>query len=204
MPRVLWPYRALRAGHEVVCLARTPAKLDDRPWRDRVEVRRCDVMSSAEVVEALEGCDVAYYLIHSMGDQTDFADADRVAAENFANGAGANQLQRLVYLGGLGRGEDLSPHLASRQEVGRTLAAGPTPVTELRASVVIGAGSVSFEMLRYLTEVLPVMVTPRWVETRTQPIAIRDVLAYLVAVLDDEADSNIYEIGGPTSSPIAK
>jgi uncharacterized protein YbjT (DUF2867 family) len=189
--------RLLEAGNQVVCLARTPAKLDDRPWRDRVEVRRCDVLAKEDVVDALLGCDVAYYLIHSMGDQADFADADRVAAENFANGAAANHLQRLVYLGGLGRGEDLSPHLASRQEVGRTLAAGPTPVTELRASVVIGAGSVSFEMLRYLTEVLPVMVTPRWVETRTQPIAIRDVLAYLVAVLDDDAGSVIYEIGGP-------
>lgn len=189
--------RLLEAGHEVVCLARTPAKLDDRPWRDRVEVRRCDVLERDDVVGALEGCEVAYYLIHSMGDRADFANADRTAAENFSAGAAANRLQRLVYLGGLGRGDNLSHHLASRQEVGRTLAAGATPVTELRASVVIGAGSVSFEMLRYLTEVLPVMVTPRWVETRTQPIAIRDVLAYLVAVLGDDSGSVIYEIGGP-------
>src|SRR5690606_18416819 len=144
-----------------------------RPWRDRVEVRRCDVLERGDVIGALEGCDAAYYLIHSMGGEADFADADRTAAENFAAGAAANELLRLVYLGGLGRGDNLSHHLASRQEVGRTLAAGATPVTELRASVVIGAGSVSFEMLRYLTEVLPVMVTPRWVETRTQPIAIR-------------------------------
>jgi uncharacterized protein YbjT (DUF2867 family) len=189
--------RLLAAGHQVVCLARTPAKLDDRPWRDRVEVRRCDVMIAEDVEQALEGCDAAYYLIHSMGEQADFADADRTAAENFARGAEINRLQRTVYLGGLGGAEDLSDHLASRQEVGRVLAGGATPVTELRASVVIGAGSVSFEMLRYLTEVLPVMVTPRWVETRTQPIAIRDVLTYLVAVLDDEARSVVYEIGGP-------
>ena len=189
--------RLLAAGHQVVCLARTPAKLDDRPWRDRVEVRRCDVMIADDVERALEGCDAAYYLIHSMGEQADFADADRTAAENFARGAEVNRLQRIVYLGGLGGAEDLSDHLASRQEVGGVLAGGATPVTELRASVVIGAGSVSFEMLRYLTEVLPVMVTPRWVETRTQPIAIRDVLTYLVAVLDDDARSVVYEIGGP-------
>jgi uncharacterized protein YbjT (DUF2867 family) len=189
--------RLLEAGHDVVCLARTPAKLDDRPWRDRVEVRPCDVLAAGDVVAGLKDCSAAYYLIHSMGGQREFADADRRAASNFARGAAANGLERIVYLGGLGRGPGLSPHLASRQEVGRILAAGPTAVTELRASVVIGAGSVSFEMLRYLTEVLPVMVTPRWVETRTQPIAIRDVLAHLVGALDDETRSATYEIGGP-------
>jgi uncharacterized protein YbjT (DUF2867 family) len=171
--------------------------LDDRPWRQQVEVRRCDVERREEVVTALEGCDAAYYLIHSMGGEADFADADRIAAANFAAGSAANDLDRIIYLGGLGHGKDLSDHLASRQEVGRVLADGPTAVTEFRASVVIGAGSVSFEMLRYLTEVLPAMVTPRWVTTRTQPIAIRDVLSYLIAGLDDDAGSAVYEIGGP-------
>lgn len=189
--------RLLAAGHQVVCLARTPAKLDDRPWHDRVEVRACDVLVAEEVEQALEGCDAAFYLIHSMGEQADFAHADRTAAENFARGAEGNRLQRIIYLGGLGRAGDLSDHLASRQEVGQVLAQGATPVTELRASVVIGAGSVSFEMLRCLTEVLPVMVTPRWVETKTQPIAIRDVLSYLMAALDDDTRSAVYEIGGP-------
>ncbi|MBT8211577.1 MAG: NAD(P)H-binding protein, partial [Acidimicrobiia bacterium] len=187
----------LEAGHEVVCLVRTPAKLDDRPWRSQVEVRRCDVLDGPQLDECLEGCDAAYYLIHSMGSVNDFSSADRDAAANFAAAAEKHSLQRIVYLGGLGNGSELSPHLASRQEVGEVLAAGATPVTEMRAAVVIGSGSVSFEMLRYLTEVLPVMTTPRWVETKCQPIAIRDVLAYLVAALDDDADSHVYEIGGP-------
>jgi uncharacterized protein YbjT (DUF2867 family) len=187
----------LDRGHQVVCLARTPGKLDDRPWRAQVEVRRADVLSSDDMIAALAGCDAAYYLIHSMGEQADFADADRTAAGNFVAGAAHNDLSRIVYLGGLGEGADLSKHLESRQEVGRVLARGATPVTELRASVVIGSGSVSFEMLRYLTEVLPVMVTPRWVDTLTQPIAISDVLDYLVAVLDDEEGHHVYEVGGP-------
>ena len=189
--------RLLETGHEVVCLARTPAKLDNRPWRPQVEVRKCDALDADQVLAALSGCDAAYYLIHSMEGSGDFADTDRKAAENFAAAAAANRLSRIVYLGGIGHDEDLSAHLASRQEVGRALANGPTPVTELRAGIVIGSGSVSFEMLRYLTEVLPVMITPRWVETLTQPIAIRDVLAYLVAVLDDEPENRIYEVGGP-------
>jgi uncharacterized protein YbjT (DUF2867 family) len=187
----------LAAGHEVVCLARKPEKLENRPWQQDVEVRRCDVLEADQVAAALEGCDAAYYLIHSMGSAGDFAEADRLAAANFSAAAAANHVARIVYLGGLGTDEDLSRHLASRQEVGAVLAAGGTPVTEMRAAVVIGSGSVSFEMLRYLTEVLPVMTTPRWVETRCQPIAIHDVLAYLVAALDDDPGSHTYELGGP-------
>jgi uncharacterized protein YbjT (DUF2867 family) len=188
----------LEAGHEVVCLARNPAKLDRRSWRDRVEIRAADVLDRASLDTALEGCDAAYYLVHSMGSSADFADADRVAAEHFATAAAVAGLGRIVYLGGLGDEDDqLSPHLSSRHEVGRVLASGATPVTEMRAAVIIGSGSVSFEMLRYLTEVLPVMVTPRWVQTHCQPIAIRDVLSYLVAALDDEAGDHVYELGGP-------
>lgn len=189
--------RLTRAGHDVVCLARDPDKLLDRPWRGDVEVRRFDVLDEEEALAGLQGCEVAYYLIHSMGDQSDFADADRTAAQNFARAAEFNGLERIIYLGGIVNDDALSAHLASRREVGETLALGSTAVTELRAGIVIGSGSVSFEMLRYLTEVLPVMVTPRWVETLTQPIAIKDVLAYLAAVLDDEAGDHIYEIGGP-------
>lgn len=189
--------KLIEAGHDVVCLARTPAKLSDRLWRSAVEVRQCDVLDAGQVLAALEDCDVAYYLIHSMGDHSDFADADRTAAKNLAVAAEAQHLDRIVYLGGIVHADELSDHLASRQEVGETLAEGSTPVTELRAGIVIGSGSVSFEMLRYLTEVLPVMITPRWVNTSTQPIAIRDVLAYLTAVLDDEPGDHTYEIGGP-------
>ncbi|MFP3913445.1 MAG: SDR family oxidoreductase [Actinomycetota bacterium] len=187
----------LEAGHEVVCLARTPGKLSDRPWQDRVEVRQADVLDLDGTRRALSGCEAAYFLIHSLGEGEGFSDTERTGAANFATAAGDARLRRIVYLGGLGPEEGLSPHLASRHEVGKTLSSGPTPVTELRAAVVIGSGSMSFEMLRYLTEVLPVMTTPRWVETRCQPIAIRDVLAYLIAALDDEPGSHVYEIGGP-------
>ena len=191
--------RLVEEGHEVVCLARNPGKLDDRLWRDRVEVRYGDVAKPESLDAALAGCEAAYYLVHSMGGPANFAAADRDAARAFAEAAAANNLQRIVYLGGLGSAEDetLSEHLTSRHETGAVLAEGSVPVTEVRAAVIIGSGSVSFEMLRYLTEVLPVMVTPTWVSTRCQPIAIRDVLAYLVAVLDDDEGNHIYEIGGP-------
>lgn len=190
--------KLLNEGHEVVCLARNPAKLAARPWHSQVEVRRADVLERDSLDAALSGCDAAYYLVHSMGSSSDFEDADRTAAEHFAAAAEAAGVQRIVYLGGLGSETDeLSSHLASRHEVGRLLASRSTPVTELRAAVIIGSGSVSFEMLRYLTEVLPMMVTPSWVQTRCQPIAIRDVLSYLVAVLDDDDGSHVYEIGGP-------
>ncbi len=187
----------LEEGHEVVCLVRNPAKLDADVWRGSVEVRRADVLEPESLEAALDGCDAAYYLVHSMGGGNDFENKDQTAAVNFAAAAAANGLERIIYLGGMGEEEDLSPHLRSRHEVGATLAAGNTPVTELRAAVVIGSGSISFEMLRYLTEVLPVMVTPKWVETMCQPIAIRDVLAYLVAALGDEAGDHVYEVGGP-------
>ena len=189
--------RLLADGHGVVCLARNPSKLDDRPWRDHVSVIRCDVTKRGDAERALNDVDVAYYLIHSMGSSDDFADADRKAATYFREAADKNGVDRIVYLGGLGAGGDLSSHLASRQEVGQVLAAGRTPVTELRAAVVIGSGSVSFEMLRYLTEVLPAMVTPRWVNTMCQPVAIRDVIAALVAAGGEQGESVVYEIGGP-------
>ncbi len=189
----------LEAGHEVVCLARNPEKLAQRSWRELVEARQADVLDTASVDAAMADCDAAYYLIHSMGSSPDFEDADRRAAANFAAAAESAGLRRIIYLGGLGGSDDdLSPHLSSRHEVGDLLRAGATPVTEMRAAVIIGSGSMSFEMLRYLTEMLPVMITPSWVRTRCQPIAIRDVLAFLVAALADEgAEDQIHELGGP-------
>lgn len=191
--------RLIAEGHEVVCLARNPAKLAGRSWSDDVRSVAADVLQPETLPGALEGCETAYYLIHSMGSAESFQDADRIAAANFAEAAEGAGVSRIIYLGGLGEEDDtLSAHLGSRHEVGRTLAAGPVPVTELRAAVIIGSGSVSFEMLRYLTEVLPAMVTPSWVQTRCQPIAIRDVLTYLVESLDEDAPGHtIYEIGGP-------
>jgi uncharacterized protein YbjT (DUF2867 family) len=191
----------LAAGHSVRCLARTPAKLAGRSWVDDVEVVRGDVLDADGMRDAMEGVDAAYYLVHSMDGEGGFRERDRRAAETFRDAAAAAGVDRIVYLGGLGHGGDgdeLSEHLDSRHEVGRILADGPVPVTELRAAIIIGSGSASFEMLRNLVEVLPVMTTPRWVETRCQPIAIRDVLHYLVAVLDEpDAAGRVLEVGGP-------
>jgi uncharacterized protein YbjT (DUF2867 family) len=190
--------RLLEQGHRIRCMTRDPGRLSLDPWRDQVEVVRGDVLDPATLAAALDGCDFAYYLVHSMGHADDFGEVDRTGAENFRKAADNAGLERIVYLGGLGRTDErLSKHLASRQEVGRILASGSTPVTEVRAAVIIGAGSVSFEMLRYLTEVLPVMTTPKWVRTRCQPIAIRSVLEILTGVLEDEPVSRVLEVGGP-------
>ena len=189
----------LEAGHEVRCLARNPDKLSDHGWRDRVEVVAGDVFDRKSLDAALAGCRAAFYLIHSMGTSDgSFAERDREAAIMFCDAASSGGLRRIVYLGGLGGGEDLSEHLASRHEVGSVLRSGPTPVTEVRAAVIIGSGSVSFEMMRYLTEVLPVMITPRWVRTLCQPIAIRNILEILAAAIDhDSHEDQMWEVGGP-------
>ncbi len=173
----------LAAGHSVRCLARSPGKLRDHLWAGRVEVVRGDVTDRDSVRAALEGTDVAYYLVHALGSGSGFEEADRRAAGLFGEAARAAGVRRIVYLGGLtpeGVPErELSPHLRSRAEVGRILMASGVPTAALRAAVIIGSGSASFEMLRYLTERLPAMVTPSWVSTRTQPIAVRDVLRLL-------------------------
>lgn len=192
--------RLLEQGHEVRCMTRDWEQVTLDPWRDQVEVVAADALEPETLGPALAGCDAAYFLIHAMkGSPQRFAEEGRQAAANFRDAADEAGLRRVVYLGGLGSEEDdLSEHLASRQEVGRVLATGRTPVTELRAAVIIGSGSMSFEMIRHLTEVLPVMMTPRWVETKCQPIAVRNVLEILVSVLDDpEPINRIYDIGGP-------
>ncbi len=187
----------LDAGCRVRCLARTPAKLEDVTWRRDVEVVAGSV--GDDLTETLSGIDVAVYLVHSIGQGPDWATTEGRDASNFARWAAEAGVGRIVYLGGLGRdGDDLSVHLRSRHAVGRALASTGVDVVELRAGVVIGAGSASFEMLRYLVEVLPVMVTPRWVTTRCQPIAISDILALLVrAVTDTDLAAGTYEVGGP-------
>ncbi|MGW1509664.1 SDR family oxidoreductase [Streptomyces sp. NPDC002394] len=192
----------LDGGHRVRCLARHPDRLRDFPWVDRVEAVRGDVTDAASLRGALDGVDVAYYLVHSMSSTAEFEDKDRRAARVFAAEARSAGVRRIVYLGGLtppGVPEgELSPHLRSRAEVGRILLGSGVPTTVLRAAVVIGSGSASFEMLRYLTERLPVMVTPSWVGSRVQPIAVRDVLRYLVGSADMPADVNrTFDIGGP-------
>ncbi|GAA1638737.1 SDR family oxidoreductase [Nonomuraea maheshkhaliensis] len=188
----------LAAGHEVRCMARSPERLRDHPWRERTEIVRADAAEPEQVLAALENIDVAYYLIHTMGGSRHFADEDREAAEVFAAAAGRAGVRRIVYLGGLAPRESLSPHLRSRAEVGEIFLRGPVPAVVLRAAVIIGSGSASFEMLRYLTERLPIMTTPRWVASRTQPIAVRDVLRYLTAWAAVPGEVNrAFDIGGP-------
>ncbi|MET8159979.1 SDR family oxidoreductase [Sphaerisporangium sp. NPDC005289] len=188
----------LEAGHAVRCMARSSARLRGQVWRDRVEVAEADATDLAATRAALEEVDVAFYLIHTMAAGRDFAERDRAAARTFAVAAREAGVRRIVYLGGLTPAERPSPHMRSRAEVEAILRCSGVPTVAYRASVIIGSGSVSFEMLRYLTERLPVMTTPRWVRTRTQPIAIRDVLRYLVRALDiPPGAERAYDIGGP-------
>ena len=185
------------AGHQVRCLARRPEYLRERVGGG-TEVVAGDVLDAATLPPALAGTDAAYYLVHSMGATGSFEETDRRGAEVFGAAARGTGVRRLVYLGGLGRDAGLSPHLASRHEVGRILRGSGVPTVELRASIVIGSGSLSFEMIRALVDRLPVMITPRWVHTLAQPIAIEDLVAYLVAALDvDLPGSAVVEIGGP-------
>ncbi|WP_217180091.1 SDR family oxidoreductase [Streptomyces sp. AC495_CC817] len=192
----------LEAGYSVRCLARSPGKLRDHPWAGRVEVVGGDVTDAESVGAAMEGVDVAYYLVHALGTGRGFEETDRRAAEIFGERARAAGVRRIVYLGGLTPAgvpeHELSPHLRSRAEVGRVLLASGVPTAVLRAAVIIGSGSASFEMLRHLTERLPVMVTPSWVRTRIQPIAVRDVLRLLVGCAGLPEDVNrTFDIGGP-------
>ncbi|MDQ6859412.1 MAG: SDR family oxidoreductase [Chloroflexota bacterium] len=196
--------RLLRAlvdrGHPVRCLARRPAYLRSRVPAG-VDVVTGDCLDPGSLGPALDAVDVAYYLVHSMGARGDFAAQDRRAARIFGEAAHRAGIRRIVYLGGLGEDDDgarLSHHLRSRQETGDVLRESGVPVIEFRASVILGSGSLSFELIRALTERLPVMICPRWVATVAQPTAIDDVIAYLTAALDlpMDADSRIFEISG--------
>ncbi len=188
----------LQAGYPVRVLVRDPARLRGRPWLEQVEVVRGDVLKADTLPAALAGIDVAYYLIHSMSGSDDFHRLDVTAARSFGRTACDAGVRRIVYLGGLGDpGTALSQHLRSRQATGDALREGGVPVTEFRAAVIVGAGSISFEMIRYLTERIPVMICPTWVYSRVQPIAIRDVLDYLVAALHvPNSAGRVIEIGG--------
>lgn len=183
-------------GYPLRYLARNPDRLRARV-SPRAEVLGGDVHDPRSLGPALEGVETAIYLIHSMGSDQDFEQRDREGARNFAAAAKAAGVRRIIYLGGLAHGEDLSPHLRSRQEVGDILRESGIPVLELRASIVIGSGSLSFEMIRALVERLPIMVTPRWVDVEAQPIAIDDLLAYLLEGIEMPLEeSRVFEIGG--------
>jgi uncharacterized protein YbjT (DUF2867 family) len=189
--------RALEAdGYRVRALVRDPARLEGRVGRG-TEVVQGDCLDRLSLDRALEGIHTAYYLVHSMGGAAGFEEQDRSAARNFAGAAAAAGVKRIIYLGGLGEGS-LSPHLSSRQEVGAILRETKVPVIEFRASIVIGSGSVSFEIIRALVERLPFMVCPRWVSVAAQPIGIEDLIRYLTGALDlDAGENRIIEIGGP-------
>jgi len=190
--------RLLDRGYSVRCLVRDPSRLQGRTWEDRVEVVRGDLLATDSLAPAMEGVDVVYYLVHSLGGGREFLERDLRAARRCAQAAREEGVKRILYLGGMGNPDtDLSPHLRSRQETGDALREGGVPVTEFRAAVIVGSGSLSFEMIRYLTERLPIMICPKWVFTRVQPIAIRNVLDYLVAALScPESSGRILEIGG--------
>jgi uncharacterized protein YbjT (DUF2867 family) len=187
----------LARGHDLTLAGRGPDALADRFPGTRVV--RLDLQEPASLPPALAGIDIAYYLAHAMGGgEAGFAERDLQAARAFASAAAKAGVRQIIYLGGLGDDTaNLSHHLASRHEVGAELARHGVPVTEFRAAIVIGSGSASFEILRHLTERLPVMITPRWVSTRCQPIGIRDVLAYLAGAIDHPDVTGIVEIGGP-------
>jgi uncharacterized protein YbjT (DUF2867 family) len=186
--------RALSVEHDVVGVARTPPKTTD----DEVEWLAADATDTAAMRRALDGAEVVYHLVHSLGSD-DFETLDRAAATAVVAGAAAGGARQIVYLGGLGEGaDDLSPHLRSRAETAAILKAGPVSVTTLRAAMIVGAGSAAFETILALVERLPVMICPRWVSVATQPIAVADVLAVLVGVCGNEAAyGQTFDLGGP-------
>ncbi|MEM6675868.1 MAG: SDR family oxidoreductase [Planctomycetota bacterium] len=194
--------RLLERGYRVRCAVRSPRKLESRAWADHpnVEIVEADVDDIGALERAAEGCSAAYYLVHSMqAAGKRYAQVDRRLASNFAEACARAGVERILYLGGLGEtGPELSDHLSSRREVEEVLRAGSVPLTVFRAAMIIGSGSASFEILRYIVERLPLMVTPRWVRTRSQPIAVRNVLAYLIDALDvPETIGRTLDIGGP-------
>ncbi len=193
----------LQAGYRVRALGRSISKLKGRPWGGHplVELTAGDVLDKESLVKAGQGCWAAFYLVHSMNaDPKGYTETDRRAAQHMVEAAAQAGLNRMIYLGGLGRQDDprLSEHLRSRLEVARILQSGPVPTTFLRAAMILGAGSVSFEILRYLVERLPIMITPAWVDSQVQPIGIRNVLNYLQGCLEhDQALGQTFDIGGP-------
>ena len=191
--------RLREAGHNVRCLTRRPERLVGVRWAERVEIAQGDALEPASLGPAMDGVEVVYYLVHSIGTGSDFENTDRTAATNTAAAAAAAGVGQIVYLGGLvPEGEEASPHLASRAEVGQIFLDSPVPAVVLQAGVIIGSGSASFEMLRYLTERLPVMVTPKWVRSLVQPIAVSDVLSYLESSLGLPSSTNRrFDIAGP-------
>jgi uncharacterized protein YbjT (DUF2867 family)/uncharacterized protein YndB with AHSA1/START domain len=190
--------RLLDAGYPVRVLARNASRLEGRTWFSKVEVVEGDVLRPETLPPVMQDIDHAYYFIHSMSDTTNFSTMEASAAENFGKAARSSGVERIIYLGGLGHPDsDLSTHLRSRLQTGEVLRESGVPVTEFRAAIIVGSGSISFEMIRYMTERVPIMITPRWVSMKVQPISIRNILDYLVQALEvPESENKIIEIGG--------
>lgn len=190
--------RLLESGYHVRCMVRDPSRLQGRPWHNEIEIVIGDVLQPESLISVMNGVSAAYYLVHSLAGGPDFHQRDITAATNFSAAARYAGIERIIFLGGLAEASGgLSEHLRSRQQTGDALRSSGVPVTELRAGVIVGSGSLSFEMIRYLSERVPVLICPRWVFTRTQPIGIREVLDYLTAVLNvPESRDQIIEIGG--------
>ncbi len=190
----------LEEGFSIQAVGRSLSKLRERPWarHPQVELTAADMLERASLDKIGQGCSIAYYLVHSLNSKTSFSEADRWAAENMVYTAQGGGIDRIIYLGGLGELEShLSEHLQSRQEVGQILHAGGVPVTTLQAAMILGRGSVSFEILRHLVESLPVVITPSSVDTESQPIAISNVLGYLTGCLKSEQTAGqTFDIGG--------
>ncbi|MEW6284913.1 MAG: DUF2867 domain-containing protein [Chloroflexota bacterium] len=192
--------RLLEAGYRVRVLVRDPARLHGRPWLNQVEITAGDALDASSLIEALRGVSTAYYLIHCMQGGKVNAERDLSMARNFAGAAREAGVEHIIYLGELvDPTADISPYLRARHETGYILRASGVPVTEFRAGMIVGSGSVLFEMIRYLSEREPLLICPAWFFSQAQPIAIRDVLAYLIAALDTpDAIGRLIEIGGPT------
>ena len=192
--------KLLEAGYRVRCLVRDPSRLQGRSWLNQVEVINGDVLSAESLAEAMKNVSVAYYLIHGMQGGKVNAERDLQAARNFAQAAEDANIERIIYLGELvDPTANLSPYLRARHETGYILRYGKVPVTEFRAGMIVGSGSALFEMIRYLTEREPVLICPAWFYSQAQPIAIRDVLSYLIDTLKTpDSNGRVIEIGGPT------
>jgi len=198
-------YKLDEKGYRVRCMVRPPEALNlSVPLKNEPEVVYGDLLDPDSIEKALDGIDIAYYLVHSMGgksfrEMAKFEERDRTAAQNFVNAADKTGLDRIIYLGGLGETSGhISPHLASRQEVGKVLSSGQSKATVFRAAVIIGAGGAGFEIIRYLVERLPIMLCPRWIYTQSQPIAVENVLDYLAGALETpETAGATFDIGGP-------
>ncbi|MEW5828555.1 MAG: NAD(P)H-binding protein [Chloroflexota bacterium] len=195
--------RLLERGCRVRCLARTPSRLGGRGWSSRVEIVPGSLVQPDSLDQAMRGVSAAYYLVHSMAAGRGYSRLDLEAARHFAEAAASAGVEHIIYLGGLADPRAaIAPHLRSRIETGDELRRGPVPVTEFRAGVIVGPGSISFEMIRFLTELMPVLVGPPWLENLSQPIAAEDVVGYLLAALDTPAcRGGTYEIGGAEKMP---